>query len=109
MIELENNSDDTSIIKFYFTGGSYYKIDGFQTSDSLILTLKPHEIKTYNCGIGTWEINNSLDSLVAHVKKIEIETSKSTTYFNGNTQIHSFFKDRIVDDRYKARIRVNIE
>ena len=108
-IEFENKSVTESKVKFYFKGDDYYKFDGFLTKDSLIISLKSSEKKMFDFGIGTWEIHNSLDSLVHRVERVEIETVQSTTTFKGREQIESFFKDRLIDDRYRARIIIEIE
>ncbi len=108
-IEFENKCVSESTVKFYFKGSYYYKFDGFLTKDSLILNLKPNEKKIFDFGIGTWEIHNSLDSLVSRIEKIEIETNQSTAIFNGKLQVESFFKDRLIDDIYKARIIIEIK
>lgn len=108
-IEIENKSSDPSIIKFFFTGDDYYKFENFLTKDSLILRLDSGETKIFDFGIGTWEIHNSLDSLVARIDKIEIDTKKSTELFESHTQVKSFFWDRLIDDRYRARLIIEIE
>ena len=108
-IEIENKSNKTSIIKFFFNGEEYYKFDNFMTKDSLILSLDSAEKRVFFFGIGTWEIHNSLDSLVHRVEKIEISTEKSTEIFETDIQVKSFFWDRLIDDRYRARIIIEIE
>ncbi|MCH8903463.1 MAG: hypothetical protein IIA45_06080 [Bacteroidetes bacterium] len=108
-IELENKSQSTATIKFYFNGSDDYQFEGFVTNDSLILNLQPNEKKRFDFGIGTWQIRNSLDSLISKVEKVEILTDKSTETFIGERKIESFFKDHLIDDRYKARIIINIE
>lgn len=107
-IELENKLDTDSTVKFYFTGGEHYKFDGFLTKDSLILKLAPSEKRVFDFGIGTWEIHNSLDSLTTHINKIVIETEKSTETFVDDHQVKLFFQDRLTDDRYKAKIIIEI-
>ncbi|WP_231372751.1 hypothetical protein [Aureivirga sp. CE67] len=108
-IEIENNSNDLSTIKFFFTGTEYYKFDNFVTKDSLIINLDSAEARVFDFGIGTWEIHNSLDSLVNRVERIEIVTKKSTELFESKDQVKSFFWDRLIDDRYRARIIIKIE
>jgi hypothetical protein len=90
-IEIENKSNKSSTIKFFFNGDDYYKFKGFLTKDSLVLGLDSGKSKVFNFGIGTWKIHNSSDSLVDRVKKIEIETEKSTQlYKTDNKSNHSF-------------------
>ena len=108
-IEIENKSHDLSTIKFFFTGDEYDKFDNFLTNDSLVLRLVSGETKIFDFGIGTWEIHNSLDSLVARIDKIEIDTEKSIELFESDAQVKSFFWDRLIDDRYRARIIIEIE
>lgn len=108
-IEIENKSQSSSTIKFYFKRNDFNQFNSFIKDDSLILTLAPNKKKKYNFGIGTWEMNNSLDSLVSRVDRIEIISEKSTIYFTGKSQIKTFFRDRILDDRFKARIIIEVE
>jgi len=108
-LEIENKTSDSSTIKFFFTGEDYYKFDNFLTKDSLILGLDSGATKIFDFGIGTWEIHNSLDSLITRVDKVEIETKKSTELFESDTQVKSFFWDRLIDDKYRARIIIDIE
>ena len=108
-IEIENKTNNSSTIKFFFNGDDYNRFDDFLKKDSLILALSSGEIVNFHFGIGTWEIHNSLDSLIARVDKIEIITEKSTELFENDTQVESFFWDRLIDDRYKARIIIDIE
>lgn len=108
-IEIENKAKTRSFIKFFFNGDEYHKFEGFLTKDSLILELDSSETKIFDFGIGTWEIHHSLDSLVARVKKVEIETAKSTESFDTEAQVRSFFWDRLIDDRYKARIIIEMK
>ncbi|NOQ71916.1 MAG: hypothetical protein GQ574_07940 [Crocinitomix sp.] len=96
-IEIENKADSKSSIKFFFNGDEYHKFEGFLTKDSLILDLDSSEKKIFHFGIGTWEMNNSLDSLIARVKKVEIETAKSTETFDTEARVKSFFWDRLID------------
>jgi len=108
-VEIENKSHDVSTIKFFFTGDGYYQFNNFLTKDSLVLRLDSGQTKDFHFGIGTWEINNSLDSLVSRVERIEIHTKKSTELLESKTQVKSFFLDRLIDDRYKARILIKID
>jgi len=108
-IEIENKSDHTSVVKFFFTGEGYYKFDEFLTKDSLIVNLDSGEVKAFYFGIGTWEVHNSLDSLASRIDRIEVESGKSAEVFDNDYQVESFFRDRLVDDRYRARIIVELE
>ncbi len=108
-IEIENSSKDFSTIKFFFTGNEYYKFDNFITKDSLIINLDSAETRVFDFGIGTWEIHNSLDTLVNRVERIEVVTKKSTELFESKDQVKSFFWDRLIDDKYRAKIIIKIE
>ncbi|MDA9774043.1 hypothetical protein N9B82_03720 [Saprospiraceae bacterium] len=108
-IEFQNKCESSSIIKLYFNGKDYYKFDKFLTKDSLILQLEPTEKEIFNFGLGTWNVHNSLDSLVSRVDKIRIETEKSTELFESKSQVDAFFRDRLIDDRYMARIIIEIK
>lgn len=108
-IEIKNNSFSSATVSFFFKGDSYYKLEGFLAKDSLILRLDSGEKKTYDFGLGTWEIENALDSLVDKVDRVVIATVKSTEVFESDAQIESFFWDRLIDDRYRARIIIEIE
>ena len=108
-IEIENKTSSYATIKFFFLDNDYHKFSSFLRKDSLVLKLATNEKKIFNFGIGTWEMNNSLDSLVSKISKIEVVTEKSTELFSSKAQIKSFFSDRIVNDRYKARIKIQIE
>jgi hypothetical protein len=113
-IEIQNKLLSESTIKFYFSKADFYEFDEFDefdeflTKDSLILTLAPHENKAYHFGIGTWEINNSIDSLISRVDKVEIVTENSTERFTGKNQISTFFITRL-DDSNKAGIIIEIK
>jgi hypothetical protein len=107
-IEIENKLLSESTIKFYFSGADFYEFDEFLTKDSLILNLASHENKAYHFGIGTWEINNSIDSLISRVDKVEIVTENSTERFAGKYQISTFFRTRL-DDSNKAGIIIEIK
>ncbi len=108
-LEIENKSGAESNITFYFVGTPYHKFEGFWQEEPLNIKMAPIDTVVYVFGIGTWDINNSLDSLVARVEKVTIETSRSTEIFSGEKQVRTFFEDRIVDDRYRARIAIIIE
>lgn len=109
IIAFENNLSSESTVKFYFQGSGSSKFDNFITKDSLIINLQPNEKKMYDFGMGSWEINNSIDSLVSRVKMIKIETAKSKIIFKEKKEVESFFKERLIDDRNKASIIIKIE
>lgn len=108
-LEIENKLNTESTITFYFTGTYYSKFEGFWQEEPLRLKMEPLDTLVYDFGIGTWDINNSLDSLILRVEKVIIESSKSTEIFSSEKQVRSFFEDRIVDDNYRARILITIE
>ena len=108
-LEIENKMSTESNITFYFKGTEYYDFRDFLQEEPLSISLEPEEKKIYDFGIGTWEYDHSIDSLSSRVNKVKIETKKSTEIFEGESQILSFFTDRIVDDRYRARILIEIE
>lgn len=107
-IELNSQLESNSLVKFYFNGHKHFKFDEFVTEDSLILELGPNKNKVFDFGIGTWEIHHSLDTLTSCIDKIEITSEKSTQLFVTTSQVRSFFEDRLIDDRYKARIIIDI-
>jgi len=108
-IEIQNKSETKSIITFHFKGTEYHEFEGFWQEEPLTLNLAPKDTVIYDFGLGTWEMNNSLDSLVVRVDKVKIESEKSTEIFEGNSQIQSFFEDRFSDDDLKSNILIIIE
>jgi len=111
-LEFQNTSPDVAGIKFYFKPGKirqYDKFYDFMSEDSLVIYLKPGEKKIYNFGIGTWEVYHSLDTLGSHIKEIKLETKASTVIIKGENQIKTFLSKNLIDDRYKARIVIEIK
>ena len=67
------------------------------------------EVKAFHFGIGTWEVHSSLDSLTSRIDRIEVESKKSTEVYDNDDQVESFLRDRLIDDRYRARIIIDLE
>jgi len=108
-IEFENKSDHLTTAKFFFQGKIASKFYGFQNNDSLTIVLEPEEKKVFNFGIGSWEINNTFDTLVSKIKKIEIINEYSTKSYSNKYQITNFLEKHILDNRYRARIIITFE
>ena len=87
-----------------------YKFNENQESDTLKIELGTTEnnSKIYEFGLGTWKIQSSLDSLISVVKSIDIETTKSKEFFQGEQQIRAFFESRISGSR-KEIIEIVLE
>lgn len=56
-------------------------------------------VQEFHFGLGTWKIERSLDSLIAAIEGITLETSKSTEVYQGEQQIRAFIEDRISGSR----------
>ena len=109
-LEFENKRKDKITVKMYFKGNNQsYKLKELITGDSLRLELKPNEKKVYNFGIGSWKIYHALDSLIDKVEKVEIITPEYTQIYKGKNQIEKLFTKALKDDRYKARIIIQIK
>lgn len=109
LISNETNADATVMVVFN-KGEHYYKFVEPSASDTLIINLEPKgqdSQKTFRFGIGTWNIQSSIDSLIAAVDLIEIKTSKSTENFQGEKQIRAFIKERI-RGRQKELIEIKV-
>ena len=108
-IEFENKTNSIATLTFYFSGETNYRFQNFETEDSLKISLEPQQSILYNFGIGTWEINNNLDSLVVLIDSIAIKTENSIQFFSSESQVKSFFRDRLINDRYKAKIIIELK
>jgi hypothetical protein len=76
----------------------------------LVIDLEPqgqNSQKVFQFGIGTWNIQSSIDSLIAAVDLIEIRTSKSKEIFQGEKQIRAFIEQRI-RGRQKELIEIKV-
>jgi hypothetical protein len=92
-------------------GDHAYKFVGPTESDTLIIDLEPKNqdaVRTFQFGLGTWEVQSSLESLIAAVELIEIKTSKSTERFQGEQQIRTFIEDRVAGRR-KELIEIELK
>ena len=77
-IKIENTTDAPAKITFIFNKDHhYYQFEETGNPDTLTIQLdstQNNSVKEFFFGIGTWKIQNSLDSLVAMVDLIEVET-----------------------------------
>ena len=109
---IENKTVDKANIRFVFNKGSeYYGFGEPLDSDTLTVELDStasNSVKLYHFGIGTWEIQSSLDSLASAVKYIELETWKSKQTYAGAAQIRNFFESRVAG-RHKEVIEIRLE
>ncbi|MGK0309048.1 MAG: hypothetical protein ACI8RP_002016 [Urechidicola sp.] len=109
LISNETDADATVIVVFN-KGAHYYKFVEPSASDTLVINLEPqgqNSQKVFQFGIGTWNIQSSIDSLIAAVDLIEIKTSKSKEIFQGEKQIRAFIEER-VSGRQKELIEIKV-
>lgn len=110
LISNETNADATVMVVFK-KGEHYYKFPEPTASDTLIIELEgegPDAQKVFQFGLGTWEIQSSLDSLIAAMDLIEIKTSKSKQTFQGEQQIRTFIKES-VSRKQKELIEIKLK
>ncbi|MCR9290956.1 MAG: hypothetical protein NXI23_26605 [Bacteroidetes bacterium] len=111
-IQVRNETDADATVTVVFNKGEYeYKFNELIESDTLIIELEPKDqnsVETFQFGLGTWEIQSSIDSLIAAVNLIEIKISKSTVRYRGEQQIRTFIEDRITGSR-KELIEIILE
>lgn len=109
---ISNETDADATVMVVFKKGDYhYKFVEPTASDTLIIDLEPKgqdSQKTFHFGLGTWNIQGSLDSLIAAVDLIEIKTSKSKEIFQGEKQIRAFIKKRVKGSR-KELIEIKLK
>lgn len=111
-LRIENTTDTPASVTFVFKPGhDHYMFEEFADSDTLRIELDPtpeNSFREYHFGIGTWDIQGSLDSLVAMIELIEIETKKSKEIFRGRQQIRTFLEKNISGSR-KEVIDIKLE
>ncbi|MFT5166992.1 MAG: hypothetical protein ACI8P3_002229 [Saprospiraceae bacterium] len=111
-IQFANQTDDAATVMIVFKKGDHvYKFVEPTESDTLIIDLEPkgqNAVRTFHFGLGTWKIQNSVDSLIAAVELIEIKTAKSKETYQGEQQIRTFIKDRIAGS-FKELIEIKLK
>jgi hypothetical protein len=108
---ISNETDaDATVMVIFNKGNHYYKFVEPSASDTLVIDLEPKggdSKRIFQFGIGTWDIQSSIDSLIVAVDLIEINTSKSKEIFQGKKQIKAFIEKRI-KGRQKELIEIKL-
>lgn len=111
-ILIENKTDSEATITFVFNQGHHdYKFSAPGESDTLSINLEKtgqDAVREFQFGLGTWKIQSSLDSLIAAIAVISIETVKSKEIFNDEKQIREFLESRISGSQ-KEVIEIRLE
>jgi hypothetical protein len=87
------------------------KEDHASGKDTTILHLKngqKNNADTIRFGLGTWEINNRLDSFLCHLKEVSFIKNNDTVIFKGKLQLDSLFRNNM-KGKYKESIVIEIE
>ena len=103
ILKIQNETDAAATIQINFKKGKeYYEFEDQRIEDKLMVQLAPNNqnsVKEFHFGIGHWKVQGSLDSLVAMVESIQIQTVNSTQTYEGEAQIKSFFEQRITGSK----------
>lgn len=111
-IVIENKTNSEASILFVFNEGNPdYNFSETRDADTLLLELDntpENATRQFDFGMGTWEIENSMNQLVETVDLIEINTPTTTETYQDKEQIRTFFESRI-SKKQKAVILIEIE
>lgn len=106
--ESGGNAQMTLVLK---PGPKSYMFEEFSESDTIHIALDTtaaNSQKHYDFGIGHWEVMGAMDSLVATVKQIDIQTPSTNKSYSTPQEIKAFFEERI-KGRMKEQIVVVLE
>jgi hypothetical protein len=111
-IEMANESESMTAIIWEFDEISEHNnytfhelFDGY--GDIRIDTLLPQSSTFVEFGLGTWDMDNNLDSLTKCLSKITIKSGNSSLIYKGEAQIKDYLKNTIIDQP-KSVIRIRI-
>lgn len=111
-LKIENKTKAKASIKFIFRKGKRpNRFEEFAKQDTLLVSLDtmPNKtIKDFSFGLGTWYVQDRLDSLISIVDYIEVETWKSKEIYSNKIQIKEFFKSRL-NGRLHKQIEIKLE
>lgn len=110
-IKNETKKDASVLIVFKKDVKRYYMFHYLAEKDSLLITLDTtleNSVQSFEFGLGTWEMDNRIDSLITMVESVEINTWKSKEIFLGEKQVEDFFKSRL-KGKYKERLEILLE
>lgn len=108
-IYIENQTSAPASVLFTFNPGAQeYRFPEADSSDTFLVSLDTlGASQEFYFGMGTWDITYSMDSLVAAVASIKIESTRSSESFVGPQQVRAFFMDRM--SKRKDRIEVILD
>tara|TARA_B100001540_G_C15199381_1_gene370065 strand:- start:58 stop:459 length:402 start_codon:yes stop_codon:yes gene_type:complete len=101
-IEIINQTDSNAQVIWDFKQGnkkSHYKFDKLFSNhtNQRIDKVNPLDTVYHSFGLGTWELNNNLDSLAYNIDQITLKTKNSTINYKGFYQVKSYLKSTIND------------
>ncbi|MFK7932128.1 MAG: hypothetical protein AB8G22_01380 [Saprospiraceae bacterium] len=112
ILRIENQANSEANIQFVFkTDKAIYEFEDLRTGDTLNLKLAAaaeNSVKEFHFGIGHWQVQGMMDSLVQMVESLEIQTAESTQTYQGTAQLEAFFKERITG-RMEEVILITVE
>jgi hypothetical protein len=108
----QNATSSNATVTFIFSPGEHmYKFKEDPFSDTLVVELANTPENSFwqiDFGIGTWEVQGSLDSLVAALESIRIQSLNFNETFDEKQDIRNYLEDKLVG-RFKETIEIKLE
>ena len=111
-IFIENATDSNATVTFIFSPGEHmYKFNEGIPSDTLVVELDNTPENSYwefHFGIGTWEVQGALDSLVSALDVLSIKSLNFNETFKEKQEMRNYLEDKIVG-RFNEAIEIKLE
>ena len=93
-IEIINTTNSKACVEWEFNRLRHVNhFSELSISDSVRIEINSKDTAHYFFGIGVWEGQGNLDSLVNMSEQIKVSTENSTTIYKGDLQIRKFLKE----------------
>lgn len=111
-IIIENATGSNATITFAFEPGVHmYQFNESSPPDTLVVELDntpENSYRAFHFGIGGWEVQGALDSLVSSLAALSVKSLNFNATFREKQEIKHYLEDKIVG-RFKETIEIKLE